>query len=678
MMSSATTARLAEASSDVHVDTSPPMEQTNLNYFPDGEDWREPKSYKARFWALDTLWNRLKPSKRKEISLASELCEADIRVPKYDFSKLAAATNLFSHSNKIGEGGSARVYKAVLPTGRTVAVKRYSSSQDRFTWFKNEILSVSSLHQRNIIKLLGYCIYDKTGMLLYEFMENGSLDRYIRGEERRRTFQWSGRFKVIIGIAKGVIYLHQESSPKIIHRDLNPTNILLDNEMNPKLSGFGLAIIIEDDQPPWTTGIAGTWGYISPEFFLGGLYSEKSDVYSFGMLVMEILSGKRNNRGIENPVCNAWELWRENGNVLTIVDEYLGGEFSEEEALRCIQVCLLCTQDEPQQRPTMASALRMLLGEDLSLQEKMEQAQFPENWSDDVSFNQEIAAVNPRQQLDVFSSGGSPVAARGGGRRRTLRQRVDWRHSAKRIIPATDKGLKPSKRKEISLASELCEEDIRVPKYDFSKLAAATNLFSHSNKIGGDGFWSVYKGVFSNGQEIAVRRLASSSHQGNAECVNELSILARLQHRNLVKLLGFCQEGNERLVIYEFVENSSLDRFIFDPIKPPFLDWDQRYKIILGTAMGLHYLHEDFNFARVLEADESPNTSMICGTLGYMAPEYAMHGTFSVKSDVFSFGVLVLEILTCQRNKNFVNKKDHRNDVSIRYGKIGVKEQLQI
>ncbi|KAG6398406.1 hypothetical protein SASPL_139866 [Salvia splendens] len=163
MMFFANTALSAEAAADVHVDSPPPMEQTNRNHFLDGEeDWREPKSYKGHFWALDTLWNRLKPSKRKEISLASEFGEADIRVPKYEFSKLAAATDLFSYSHEIGTGGSARVYKAALPRGRTVAVKRYSSTRDHVQWFKNEILSVSSLHHQNIIIPLGYCIHDKT------------------------------------------------------------------------------------------------------------------------------------------------------------------------------------------------------------------------------------------------------------------------------------------------------------------------------------------------------------------------------------------------------------------------------------------------------------------------------------------------------------------------------------
>ncbi|GKB53028.1 putative receptor-like protein kinase [Tanacetum coccineum] len=228
--------------------------------------------------------------------------------------------------------------------------------------------------------------------------------------------------------------------------------------------------------------------------------------------------------------------------------------------------------------------------------------------------------------------------------------------------------------------------DIGTPEslqYDFGTVQVATNDFSEDNKLGRGGFGAVYKGVFEDGHEIAVKRLAMDSGQGDIEFKNEVLLVAKLQHCNLVRLLGFSIHGNERLLIYEFLPNASLDYFLFDPAKREFLDWEKRYKIIKGVAKGLLYLHEDsrlkiihrdmkasnvlldaemnakiadFGMARLFKPEETQaNTSRIVGTYGYMAPEYAMHGQFSVKSDVFSFGVLVLEIVAGQRNQSFQN-----------------------
>ncbi|KAJ0263532.1 Cysteine-rich receptor-like protein kinase 28 [Hirschfeldia incana] len=217
---------------------------------------------------------------------------------------------------------------------------------------------------------------------------------------------------------------------------------------------------------------------------------------------------------------------------------------------------------------------------------------------------------------------------------------------------------------------------------DFEDLKVATNNFSSENELGRGGFGSVYKGVFSHGQEIAVKRLSGTSGQGDAEFKNEILVLAKLQHRNLVRLLGFCIHGQERLLVYELIKNASLDHFIFDPEKRQVLDWGIRYKMISGVARALLYLHEDscfrtihrdlkasnilldqelnpkiadFGLAKLFDTGQTMTqrfTNRIAGTYGYMAPEYAMYGQFSVKTDVFSFGVLVIEIITGKRNNN--------------------------
>ncbi|EYU44083.1 hypothetical protein MIMGU_mgv1a019212mg, partial [Erythranthe guttata] len=222
-----------------------------------------------------------------------------------------------------------------------------------------------------------------------------------------------------------------------------------------------------------------------------------------------------------------------------------------------------------------------------------------------------------------------------------------------------------TKRDRETLANDDEVSAVESLQHDFSIVRAATNNFFESNKLGQGGFGVVYKGKFQNGQEIAVKRLSTSSRgQGDLEFKNEVLLIAKLQHRNLVRLLGFAMEGKERLLVYELVQNASLDRFVFDPIKRFYFDWEKRYKVIVGIARGLHYLHEDSSFriihrdikaenilldaemnpkiadfgtARLFQQDQSgANTRRIVGTYGYMAPEYARNGQFSVKLDVYS------------------------------------------
>ncbi|XP_057961386.1 cysteine-rich receptor-like protein kinase 44 isoform X2 [Malania oleifera] len=222
-------------------------------------------------------------------------------------------------------------------------------------------------------------------------------------------------------------------------------------------------------------------------------------------------------------------------------------------------------------------------------------------------------------------------------------------------------------------------------KFSLCTVRTATNDFSDANKLGQGGFGSVYKGKLSNGQDIAVKRLAQHSARGEQEFKNEVVLLARLQHRNLVRLLGFCFEGRERLLIYEYMPNGSLDHFIFDPAKCRQLNWERRYTIICGIAQGILYLHEDsplriihhdlkagnvlldggmnpkiadFGMARLFLVGVSKgNTKRIAGTFGYMPPEYLKYGQFSMKTDVFSFGVLILEIISGKNNSSFHNSE---------------------
>ncbi|GAB2210141.1 hypothetical protein Droror1_Dr00015399 [Drosera rotundifolia] len=283
----------------------------------------------------------------------------------YDLGTLQAATSYFSDDNKIGEGGFGSVYKGTIPNGQEIAVKRLSrSSVQGAEEFKNEAGLVAKLQHRNLVRLLGFCLSGDEKLLVYEFVPNKSLDYFLFDPDRRSALDWSRRYIIIQGVARGMLYLHEDSRLRIIHRDLKASNVLLDGNMNPKISDFGMARIFGGDQTQANTSrVAGTLGYMSPEYAMHGHFSVKSDVYSFGVLILEIVSGKRNNgfylSGFEDLLSYAWKQWRE-GTPLELVDPTLIGSYSRTEVIRCIHLGLLCVQEDADKRPTMASVVLML------------------------------------------------------------------------------------------------------------------------------------------------------------------------------------------------------------------------------------------------------------------------------------------------------------------------------
>ncbi|KAJ9686788.1 hypothetical protein PVL29_015575 [Vitis rotundifolia] len=282
-----------------------------------------------------------------------------IDVPFFDLKDILA----------LGQGGFGPVYKGKFPDGKEVAVKRLSSASGQgLVEFKNEVVLIAKLQHRNLVRLLGYCIEGDEKILLYEYMPNKSLDSFIFDRTLCMLLNWESRFDIILGIARGLIYLHQDSRLKIIHRDLKTSNILLDGDMNPKISDFGLARIFESKQTEANTNrVVGTYGYMSPEYALDGFFSVKSDVFSFGVVVLEIISGKRNTGFYQSDQAlsllgYAWRLWKED-KVYDLMDQTLSETCNTNEFLRCVNVGLLCVQEDPSDRPTMPNAFLMLSSE---------------------------------------------------------------------------------------------------------------------------------------------------------------------------------------------------------------------------------------------------------------------------------------------------------------------------
>ncbi|KAJ8549674.1 hypothetical protein K7X08_033381 [Anisodus acutangulus] len=294
---------------------------------------------------------------------------SDIELKFFELHDLKAATDNFSPDNKLGEGGFGHVFKGQFPDGQQIAVKRLSTqSRQGLSEFKTEALLIAKLQHRNLVRFLGCCVEDEEKMLIYEYMPNKSLDYFIFDESRKSFLDWKKRHEIIIGIVRGILYLHQDSRLRVIHRDLKASNILLDEDMNPKISDFGTARIFSGNQnEAKTLRVVGTYAYMSPEYALAGLFSIKSDVFSFGVILLEVISGKRNKASYNNDsppnlIRQAWELWND-GKAFELVDPTIVDSCHSEEALRCIQVGLLCLQVNAADRPTMSSILFMLSNE---------------------------------------------------------------------------------------------------------------------------------------------------------------------------------------------------------------------------------------------------------------------------------------------------------------------------
>ncbi|XP_062197398.1 probable serine/threonine-protein kinase PBL12 isoform X2 [Phragmites australis] len=593
-------------------------------------------------------------SRQNSMEDNSQISSAFPKEPPLEFLK--DITKDFSSEREVGHGAFGVVYKGILQTGQLVAVKklvRTSGVHDRR--FQNEVGNLQKLEHKNIVKLLGSCyqverkLVERNGrrvlsdvpekFLCYEHLSNGSLDNYIYDESS--GLDWPMRFKVIMGICNGLHFLHEEGNEAIVHLNLKPSNILLGDNMVPKIADFGLSRLFGEEQTRiLTQNVVGWIGYIAPEYHYRGEISVKSDIFSLGVLILEIVTGLKKDPNIQDIssklfIDNVCKNWTKKSHVeskyKSLEEEYLL------QVKRCIELGLKCVETDPNNRPTAGSIM------------------------------DKLAEINYEASIHEFLE--------------------------KKLQPIT--------------------AFPREPKLQF--IEDITRNFSKEQEIGRGSFGVIYKGTLQSGEIVAVKRLlvVSQTNQ-DKQFMNEVCSLIDLNHRNIVKLIGYCYEirrklveshgryvfadTTERLLCYEYLPRGSLDMYLYGTSHE--LNWDISFKIIQGICQGLRFLHElrrpiihmdlkpgnillddnlmpkisDFGLSRLFGEEQTRTlTSNVVGSRGFMAPEYYYRGEVSTKSDIFSLGILIIEIVTglkVDSNSEDISSKNLINNVRKNWTKM--------
>ncbi|XP_027104832.2 putative receptor-like protein kinase At5g39000 [Coffea arabica] len=599
----------------------------------------------------------------------------------FSLAEIVSATQNFSDAFVIGRGGFGKVYKAYIPAiQEIVALKRlHWSSRQGAHEFWTEIETLSKLRHIHLVSLIGYCNESQEMILVYEYIPRGTLADNLYKMSRKGNdiapLSWEQRLRICIGAARGLEYLHNGTEYGVIHRDVKDSNILLDENFVAKISDFGLSKLerLTQSKSYVSTKVKGTPGFCDPDYIATHRLTRKSDVYAFGVVLLVVLAGRPAvDNGTPEEQHNLVSYFREciaEENVDRIVDPSLQGKSSSNSLKEIVKSIENCLHHQPKKRPTMAQVV-------VSLEQALQQQE-----STMISASSARVVGHPFQEgtlesLQVLESAqspptegitstsaeflGSPTRGQGYPPARKLLWGWPWK-------AVLNRGKK-QKGEMSSLAGVL-------PLYSYKALANATDHFHTGNMIGEAFCGRVYKGILSNGQEIAVKRISNRHILG--EFKNEVAVASKLQHPNIVRLLGCCAEREEeKMLVYEYMPNKSLEAYLFDSQE---LDWSRRAIIVQGIGRALLYLHRgdsrqriihrdlkashvlldnglnpkisNFSLAKILGGDQDEHvTHRVAGTIGYMAPECLSQGKVSEKTDIYSYGVLLLEIVSGKRN----------------------------
>ncbi|KAK9050049.1 hypothetical protein SSX86_030982 [Deinandra increscens subsp. villosa] len=579
----------------------------------------------------------------------------------FEFNEIQIATKNFDESLVIGKGGFGKVYKADITNGSglvvTAAIKRLDSmSQQGASEFWAEAEMLSKFRHCNIVSLIGYCNHENEMILVYEYISNGTLDDHLH--KRNTPLPWLQRLNICIGAGRGLHYLHTGTGMQfgIIHRDVKSSNILLDENYGAKISDFGLSKTCPTNQPSThvNTHIKGTYGYVDPNYYQTGMLTRKSDVYAFGVVLLEVLCRTRVlDRRLYGEDRNL-ATWAQDsikeGNVKYIIDSHIKGEISPKCLKEFIRIVETCLHNLPKHRLSMAEVV-VGLERVLVLQEK---------------FNNSLQSRGTTlygRMVNLF-----PFPSKGensGDLKLSNNSKGSNTFPELEGVPAHFQGLSPSlkvfKFADLKKATRKFSPDLLLAR------AASGKVFlgwvDHQNTIA--------PSIPGFGIAVAVKRFNDDSY---VKWLTQVTFLGHLAHPNIIRLLGYCRDESEHLTVYEYMANKSFHHFLHTEKVAEPLSWGTRLLILIGAVRGLTFLHSenlifrDFKSTKILldedfnaklegcgdvkygpESGETHVTTLVQGTLGYLAPEYFHTGHLTTKCDIYSLGVVLLESITGRR-----------------------------
>ncbi|XP_058187711.1 cysteine-rich receptor-like protein kinase 41 [Rhododendron vialii] len=585
---------------------------------------------------------------------------------RYSLAEIQWATHNFDDALLIGKGGFGKVYKGFMNYGATVlAIKRLNTeSKQGAQEFWSEIKTLSMLRHPHLVTLIGYSDDCEEMILVYEYMANGTLADHlykIRGKGNSNTHHltWKERLQICINAARGLDYLHN-TEQGVIHRDVKTTNILLDENWVAKIADFGLSKM-GITQTHVSTDVKGTFGYLDPEYFLTRRLTKKSDVYAFGVVLFEVLCARPpvDMRDDNNEEQRSLPLWAQQcikkGMLDQIIDPYLRGQIPPKCLKLFVKVANKCLHKHPQGRPTMAEVegrLKHIL---------VSYGNIPKGTKSVSKVMMGCACVPAHGIILAMMSKNHNISRYGSENEFPRRlQRDPFKVTAARLYR----------------------------RFKLAQIQAATNNFHENLVIGDVGYTRVYRGLIDRGTtEVAIRRWkeGKSRERNLDQFTAEIQVQSQLRHHHIVPLVGYCNDKNELILVYEYMVNKSLHYHLYEPNRGS-LPWEKRLEICIGVARGLQYLHTgtkqtiihhnlkptsillDENWAAKLSSLEfsvvlptngltATCSTFVAGNVGYMDPEYVASSKLTIKTDVYSFGVILLEVL-CGRKTMVITRDE--------------------
>ncbi|CAL5428996.1 unnamed protein product [Camellia sinensis] len=579
----------------------------------------------------------------------------------FSLVEIQSATNNFDNALVIGKGGFGKVYKGFIDGGATtVAIKRSNAeSKQGAREFWTEIKMLSKLRHRHLVTLIGYSDDCDEMILIYEYMVNGTLADHLYENSRKGNgndiyhLTWEERLKICIGAARGLDYLHTNTEQGVIHRDVKTTNILLDENWVAKISDFGLSKMVRTahTQTHVSTNVKGTFGYLDPAYFLTHRLTKKSDVYAFGVVLFEVLCARPPvdtsvDTSVEEEEQISLALWAQKcikkGTLDQIIDPSIRGQISPNCLNVFVEVADKCLHNYPEGRPTMIEVVGSLMHALAS--------------QDNIHLSRQKGIVS-----NLFFST-AHVVAKGID--------LGWR-KWKNKVPKN------------GMSWQLCSDPIAdgiiqlYHRFSLAEIRAATNNFHELLVVALSRDSKVYRGhISSRNHQVAIKRWKEGTSRERIldEFRAQIQVHSHLRHRHIVSLIGYCIDKHEVILVYEFMVHGSLYHHLYETNKYS-LNWEKRLEFCIGVARGLQYLHagarqtiihRNLKLASIL-LDENWNVKVAVDTesstctVGYMDPEYLHSARLTTKSNVYSFGVILLELLCGRKPMIYSRDEDQVN-----------------